>query len=76
LYSNSIKLVFTFVTQNRTPVTNMRLAQWRVTWLIEHATSHQVLWCIDSFVLRNPPLRQAPKRYYPAHPLPVRIEPM
>jgi hypothetical protein len=54
----------------------MRLAQWRVTWLIEHATSHQVLWCIDSFVLRNPPLRQAPKRYYPAHPLPVRIEPM
>jgi hypothetical protein len=24
---------------------------------------HQLLWCIDSFVLRNPPLRQAPKRY-------------
>jgi len=41
----------------------MRLAQWRVTWLIEHSTSHQHLWCIDSFVLRNPPLRQAPKRY-------------
>jgi putative transposase len=39
------------------------LAQWRVTWLIEHSTSHQLLWCIDSFVLRNPPLRQAPKRY-------------
>jgi len=38
------------------------LAQWRVTWLIEHSTSHQLLWCIDSFVLRNPPLRQAPKR--------------
>jgi len=30
-----------------------------VTWLIEHSTSHQLLWCIDSFVLRNPPLRQA-----------------
>ena len=29
-------------------------------WLIEHSTSHQLLWCIDSFVLRNPPLRQAP----------------
>ncbi len=42
---------------------NRRLAQWRVTWLIEHSTSHQHLWCIDSFVLRNPPLRQAPKRY-------------
>ena len=42
---------------------NRRLAQWRVTWLIEHSTSHQLLWCIDSFVLRNPPLRQAPKRF-------------
>ena len=42
---------------------NRRLAQWRVTWLIEHSTSHQLLWCIDSFVLRNPPLRQAPKRW-------------
>jgi hypothetical protein len=41
---------------------NRRLAQWRVQWLIEHSTSHQLLWCIDSFVLRNPPLRQAPKR--------------
>ena len=38
------------------------MAQWRVTWLIEHSTSHQLLWCIDSFVLRNPPLRQAPNR--------------
>ncbi len=41
---------------------NRRLAQWRVWWLIEHSTSHQHLWCIDSFVLRNPPLRQAAKR--------------
>jgi hypothetical protein len=40
--------------------------QWRVTWLIEHFTSHQLLWCIDSFVLRNPPLRQAPKRWQQA----------
>ena len=38
------------------------MAQWRVTWLIEHSTSHQLLWFIDSFVLRIPPLRQAPKR--------------
>ena len=42
---------------------NRRLAQWRVTWLIEHSTSHQLLWYINNFVLRNPPLRQAPKRY-------------
>jgi hypothetical protein len=41
---------------------NRRLAQWRVKLLIEKSTSHQLLWCIDSFVLRNPPLRQAPKR--------------
>ena len=46
---------------------NKRLAQWRVTWLIEHSTSHQLLWCIDSFVLRNPPLRQAPKRCVQAY---------
>ena len=42
---------------------NSRLAQRRLTWLIEHPTSLQLLWFIDSFVLRNPPLRQAPKRY-------------
>ena len=45
------------------PAYNRRLAQWRVTLLIKHSTSHQILWCIDSLVLRNPPLRQAPKRY-------------
>ena len=47
----------------KTAATNRRLAQWRVTWLIEHFTSNQHLWSIDSLVLRNPPLRQAPNRY-------------
>jgi hypothetical protein len=42
---------------------NRRLAQWRLTWLNEHSTSHKHLWCNDSFVLRIPPLRQAPNRY-------------
>ena len=42
---------------------NRRLAQWRVTWLIEHSTSYQLLWLNESFVFRNPPLRQAPNRY-------------
>ena len=46
----------------RSPAHNRRLAQWRVMWLIEHSTSHQLLWWIDSFALRNPPLRQAPNR--------------
>ncbi len=41
---------------------NRRLAQWGMTWLIEHSTSHLLLWFIDCFVLRNPPLRQALKR--------------
>ena len=50
-------------TKNRKTAPNRRLAQWRVKWLIEHSTSHQLLSCIDSFVLRNPPLRQAPNRY-------------
>jgi hypothetical protein len=49
----------------RTAADNRRLAQLRVKWLIEHSTSHQLLWCIDSFVLRNPPLRQAPNRWAP-----------
>jgi len=40
------------------------LAQWRVQWLVEHSTSHQLLWCIDSFVLLIPPLRQAANRYW------------
>jgi len=45
----------------RTTSHNRRLAQWRVKWLIEHSTSHQLLWCIDSFVLRNPPPSPSPK---------------
>ena len=59
---NELTIMQTNEHQNRMPATNMRLAQWRVTWLIEHSTSNQLLWCIDNFVLRNPPLRQAPKR--------------
>jgi hypothetical protein len=49
--------------ENGRAADNRRLAQGRVTWLIEHSTSHQLLWLNESFVLRNPPLRQAPKRY-------------
>ena len=49
--------------RTKSPAGNRRLAQWRVKWLIEHSTSHQLLWCNESFELRNPPLRQAPKRY-------------
>ena len=33
-----------------------------VQWLIEHSTSHQHLWWLDSFVLRNRQLLVAAKR--------------
>ena len=46
----------------RTTGYNSCFAKKRVQWLIEHSTSHQLLCYVDSFVLRNPPLRQAPKR--------------
>jgi hypothetical protein len=41
---------------------NSGFAKKRFQWLIEHSTSHQFLWLIESFVHRNPPLRQAPNR--------------
>ena len=42
---------------------NSGFAKKRVQWLIEHSTSHQILWHIDSLVLRNPLLRKAANRY-------------
>jgi len=42
---------------------NSGFAKKRVQWLIEHSTSHQLLYYVDSFVLRNPLLRKAAKRY-------------
>ena len=42
---------------------NRRLAKKRVQWLIEHSTSYQLLCWFDGLVLRNPLLRQAPKRW-------------
>jgi len=42
---------------------NSGFAKKRVQWLIEHSTSYQHLWFIDSLVLRNPLLRKAAKRW-------------
>jgi hypothetical protein len=39
---------------------SMAFGSRRVKCLNEHSTSHQLLCCIGSFVLRNLPLRQAP----------------
>jgi hypothetical protein len=50
------------MTVDRRPACNSGFAKKRVQWLIEHSTSHQLLWYVDSFVLRNPLLRKAAKR--------------
>ena len=50
-------------TTDRRPAGNSGFAKKRVQWLIEHSTSHQILWCIDSFELRNPLLRKAANRW-------------
>ncbi len=34
-------------TSKKKPATNRRLAQWRVKWINEHSTLHNLLWCID-----------------------------
>jgi len=34
-----------------------------VQWLVEHSTSHQNLWWLDSFVLRNRQLLKPANRY-------------
>jgi hypothetical protein len=42
---------------------NSGFAKKRVQWLIEHSTSHQILFLADSFVLRNRQLLVAANRY-------------
>lgn len=43
--------------------THSRLPQWGLTWLNQVHCFYQHLCLVDSEVLRNPPLRQAAKRY-------------
>jgi len=52
------------MTEDRRPACNSGFAKKRVQWLIEHSTSHQILWYVNSFVLRNPLLRKAAKRWW------------
>ncbi|MBM3917849.1 MAG: hypothetical protein FJ349_09630, partial [Sphingomonadales bacterium] len=42
---------------------NSRLSQWGLTWLNQVQCFYQHLCLVYSDVLRNPPLRQAAKRY-------------
>jgi hypothetical protein len=48
--------------KNRKTGYNMRLAQWRVTRLSQVQCFYWAFVQADSFVLLNPPLRQAQKR--------------
>jgi hypothetical protein len=41
---------------------NSGFAKKRVQWLIDHSTSHQILWYVYNLVLRNPLLRKAVNR--------------
>ena len=47
------------------PAANMGLAKVAVQWLIEHLCFVSSVVLVDSFVLRNPPLRKAAKRCMP-----------
>ena len=50
------------MTTERNTAGNSGFAKKRVQWLIEHSTSYQHLWFIESLVLRNPLLRKAANR--------------
>jgi len=49
--------------RERNTAYNNRLPQWGLTWSIQVQCFYQHLCLVDSEVLRNPPLRQAAKRY-------------
>jgi len=48
----------------KTTATNSTYRKVAVQWLNQALCFYQSFCLIDSFVLRNPPLRQAPKRYH------------
>ena len=50
-------------TTDKTPAGNSGFKKLAVQWLIEHFTSHQHLWRLDNFVLRNRQLLKPANRY-------------
>ena len=48
---------------DRRAACNSGFKKLAVQWLIEHSTSHQHLWWLDSFVLRNRQLLKPANRY-------------
>jgi hypothetical protein len=59
------KLDTTHPRTERRATDNSGFKKLAVQWLIEHSTSHQHLWWLDSFVLRNRQLLKPAKRYRP-----------
>ncbi len=55
------------MTTERNTAGNSGFAKKRVQWLIQHSATHQILWYVDSLVLRNPLLRKAAKRCTQCH---------
>ncbi len=63
LYQRSTKTTDKPADEKEARLPNSGFAKKRVQWLIEHSASHQILWYVDSLVLRNPLLRKAANRY-------------
>jgi hypothetical protein len=49
----------------RTPAGNRRLAQWRVKCFYDSLVKGSSFVLLMNICAKNPPLRQAPKRYVP-----------
>jgi hypothetical protein len=62
LEQNTYKLAPTDLRTDNRAAGNSGFKKLGVQWLNEHSTSHQHLWWLDSFVLRNPQLLKPAKR--------------
>ena len=62
LGQNACKLNTSTLRTDRRASGNSGFKKLAVKWLIEHSTSHQHLWWLDSFVLRNRQLLKPAKR--------------
>ena len=69
--SADFSAIFTRPSYGRTEARtdNSGFKKLAVQWLIEHSTSHQHLWWLDSFVLRNRQLLKPEKRQTVQKPL-------
>jgi hypothetical protein len=66
LGQSACKLDTSLLRTDRRASGNSGFKKLAVQWLNEHSTSHQHLWWLDSFVLRNRQLLKPTKRYLQA----------